>query len=103
MLSDTYTIPEEKAKSDDSAMMHSLYAVVNDRKSQEVLKLLAEELNDVNSDGTILRSYQLQEIIKIPTASVRVQNNLSSITNTAGTIKSVSDLFRVVKIFDTHS
>ena len=81
-------------------MMHSLYAVVNDGKGQEVLKLLVEELNDVNSDGTILRSYQLQDIIKIPTASARVQNNLSPVTNTVGTIKSVSDLFGVVKAFD---
>ena len=100
VLLDTYTIPQAKAKSNNSAMMHSLYAIVNDGKGQEVLKLFVEELNDLNSDGTILRSYQLQDIIKIPTASVRVQNNLSSITNTAGTIESVSDLFKVVKTFD---
>ena len=100
VLLDSYVI--DKPKSHNSAMMHSLYALVNDSAGEELVKLYVEELNDVNENGTINRAYQLHDIIKIPTASVRVQNNLSSLTNTASTSYTVTDLFNFVKQNDSE-
>ena len=62
VLLDSYAIPENKAKSPNSVMMHSLYAVANMGNGPEILKLYIEELNDVNADGTMKRAYQLQNI-----------------------------------------
>ncbi len=64
VLLDSYTIPESKAKSANSTMMHSFYAIADMGNGRELIKLYVEELNDVNSDGTIKRAYQLQNIIK---------------------------------------
>lgn len=84
-------------------MMHSLYAVADMGNGQELIKLYVEELNDVNSDGTIKRAYQLQNITKVPATSVRVQNEVpSSLTNIAGTEYTVSQLFNIVKSFDKN-
>lgn len=58
--------------------------------------------NNMQKDGTINRAYQLQDIIKIPAASVRVQNNPSSLTNTASTSCTVTDLFNFVKQNDSE-
>ncbi len=78
-------------------MMHSFYTVADIGNGKEVLKLYVEELNDVNSEGTIKRSYKLI----MPTASARVQgNSLSSVTNTVSNIKNISDLFNYVKTYD---
>lgn len=97
ILLDSYTIEKEKAKSENSIMMHSFYSVVDIGKGKEVLKLFVEELNDVNSDGTINRIYKLKMLV----ASARVQgNSLSPVTNTTSNIKSVADLFKFVKTFD---
>ena len=91
-------------------MMHSLYAIADMGNGNEVLKLYVEELNDVNSDGTIKRAYQLQNInkvpmqniVKAPVASVRVQGNSpSSLTNTTSANSyTVSQLYDIVKRFD---
>lgn len=104
VLLDSYTVPSGKAKSSNSAMMHSLYAIADMGNGRELVKLYVEELNDVNSDGTIKRAYQLQNITKAPAASVRVQNNiLSSLTNTASAdTYTVSQLFNIVKSLDKN-
>ncbi len=104
VLLDSYTVPSGKAKSSNSAMMHSLYAIADMGNGRELVKLYVEELNDVNSDGTIKRAYQLQNITKAPAASVRVQNNiLSSLTNTASAdTYTVSQLFELVKSLDKN-
>lgn len=64
VLLDTVAIPSGKEKSANSAWMHSLYAVADIGNGKELLKLYVEELNDVGSDGTIRRAYQLQNIEK---------------------------------------
>lgn len=103
VLLDSYSIPDAKAKSINSVMMHSLYAIADIGNRKELLKLYIEELNDVNNDGTIKRAYQLQNIIKIPAESVRVQSHaLSSLTSSAEIEYSVSNLFSLVKRFDKN-
>lgn len=101
VLLDTYTIASEKAKSENSALMHSLYAIADMGNGKEVVKLFVEELNDVNSDGTIKRAYQLQNITSQQLKSSEFRKNLSSIIPTADTY-SVSQLFEIVKRFDKN-
>lgn len=92
-----------KTKSENSLLMHSLYAVSDIGNGPEILKLYVEEMNDPNSDNTIKRSYQLQNIEKAFAASGRVQGNApSSVTNTANTVRSVADLFVAVNRMDTN-
>ena len=99
ILLDSYTIEKNEAKSENSAMMHSFYAVADMGNGKEVIKLFVEELNDVNSDGTINRAYKLV----LPAASARVQGNSPSpVTNTASNIRNVADLFQLVKSFDKN-
>ena len=69
MLLDSYTIPGNRAKSANSAMVHSFYAIANSGNGDEIIKMYVEELNDVNGDGTIT---------KAPMASVRVQGKSHS-------------------------
>lgn len=104
ILLDSYTIPMSKAKSSNSAMMHNFYALADAGDGVKLLKLYVEEINDVSKDGTIKRAYQLQNIIKAPAASVRVQGeSLSSLTNTANAdTYTVADLFRFVKQNDKN-
>ena len=104
VLLDSYIIPEGKTKSVNSAMMHSLYAIADMGNGNELIKLYVEELNDINNDGTIKRAYQLQNIVKAPAASVRVQNNIpSSLTSTASAdTYTVSQLFDLVKSYDKN-
>lgn len=67
-----------------------------------MLKLYVEEMNNPNYVNTNKRSYQLQYIEKAPTASVRVQGNTSiSLTNTVSAVKTVSDLYALVKQYDS--
>lgn len=101
ILLDSEAIPEEKAKSENSVMMHSLYAVADIGNGRELLKLYVEELNDVNSDGTISRAYQLQNIENQQLKSSEFKQSFSSINSTAD-INTVSDLFEVVKIKDKN-
>jgi len=101
ILLDSYTIEEGKSKSENSAMMHSLYAVADIGNEKEVLKLYVEELNDVNSDGTIKRSYQLQNITNQQTND-RVQEDSLAPSASSADIKNISDLFRFVKTYDKN-
>lgn len=101
VLLDSYTIPGEKAKSDNSAMMHTLYAISDMGKGNELIKLYVEELNDVNNDGTIKRAYQLQNITKQQLNVRSSENTRSSIISTAD-VYTVSHLFDIVKRFDKN-
>ena len=104
VLLDSYTVPSNRAKSANSAMMHSFYAIANSGNGDEIIKMYVEELNDVNRDGTITRAYQLQNITKAPMASVRVQRKShSSLTSTTdANIYTVSQLFDLVKQNDKN-
>lgn len=97
------SVGQGKVKSENSLLMHSLYAIADIGNGPEVLKLYVEEMNDPNSAGTRKRSYQLQNIEKAFAASVRVQGGApSSLTNTANTIHTVSNLFAAVKRMDAN-
>ncbi len=101
VLLDSYTVPSGKAKSSNSAMMHSLYVIADMGSGRELVKLYVEELNDVNSDGTIKRAYQLQNITK-QQLNDRVQGNtLAPSASTADTY-TVSQLFDLVKRLDKN-
>ena len=101
ILLDTNGMRRGKAKSQNSLLMHSLYAVADTGNGPEVLKLYVEEMNTPGSDRTAKRAYQLQNIEKAFAASVRVQGiALSSITNTTNAISTVADLFDAVKRYD---
>lgn len=101
VLLDTYTIASEKAKSENSALMHSLYAIADMGNGKELIKLYVEELNNVNSDGTIKRAYQLQNIKNVLLTGTKVnQNDLTPLTQQ--NTYSVSQLFEVVKRFDKN-
>lgn len=95
------SVGQGKIKSENSLLMHSMYAVADTGNGLEVLKLYVEEMNDPNTDSSRKRSYQLQNMEKAFAASVRVQGGApSSITNTANAIRTVADLFAAVKRMD---
>ena len=101
VLLDSFTVPDVKKKSDNSAMMHSLYAIADMGNGRELIKLYVEELNDVNSDGTIKRAYQLQNINKILLESNRFSNNSLASSDQQNTY-TVSQLFDLVKAYDKN-
>lgn len=101
VLLDTYTISSEKTKSENSALMHSLYAIADMGNGQELIKLFVEELNDVNSDGTIKRAYQLQNITSQQLNAKGSDNVLAQSFSTADTY-SISQLFEIVKRVDKN-
>ncbi|MBQ3504780.1 MAG: hypothetical protein IJA75_08760 [Oscillospiraceae bacterium] len=101
VLLDTWSFDQTRIKSENSLLMHSLYAVADIGKGPEVLKLYVEEMNDPNKADTSKRAYHLQNIEKAFNASVRVQGNApSSLTNTPNAIRTVADLFAAVKQYD---
>ncbi len=101
VLLDSYSIGNRK--SINSLLMHSFYAVADIGNGPEILKLYVEEMNDLNTVDSSKRAYQLQNIEKASTASVRVQGKtLSSVTNTANAVQTVADLFASVKSRDKN-
>ncbi len=101
VLLDSHTISSDKAKSQNSAIMHSLYAVADIGNGKELLKLYVEELNDVNNDGTIKRAYQLQNI-ESQQMSDRVQEKSLAPSASTADIYTVSQLFNLVKTSDKN-
>lgn len=101
VLLDSHTISSDKAKSQNSAIMHSLYAIADIGNGKELLKLYVEELNDVNSDGTIKRAYQLQNI-ESQQMSDRVQEKSLAPSASTADIYTVSQLFNLVKASDKN-
>lgn len=102
VLLDSFGVDSKKAKSSNSLLMHSLYAVADIGNGPEVLKLFVEEMNNPNSSDTNKRAYQLQNIEKYRAAEKSSQNTASSISSAAGTIHTVADLFAYVKSQDSH-
>ena len=76
-------------------------AIVDIGNGKELLKLYVEELNDANSDGTIKRAYQLQNINKVLLTGTKVnQNGLASLTQQ--NTYTISQLFELVKTSDKN-
>ncbi len=92
-------------KGSTSVMMHSFYGVVRDGSDAVAAKLFVQEMRDPTSDGTIKRSYQLKgyEIVK-NAAQVTAKENESParISDGVSSIRTVSDLFAAVKLFDKN-
>lgn len=97
VLFDSSIIPSEKAKSINSAFMHTFFALADSGNGPEILKLYVEELNDANSDGTIKRAYQLQNIEKQQLSVKGSGNTPLASSASAADIHTVADLFEVVK------
>ena len=101
ILLDTSSL--KNPKSENSLLMHSLYAIVNTGKGPEVLKLYVEEMNDPNKQRTAKRSYQLQNIEKYRTARQSSQKLASSgSASSSGSFYTVADLFAYVKAIDKN-
>lgn len=101
VLLDSSTIPSGKAKSENSAMMHSLYAIADMGSGRELIKLYVEELNDVNSDGTIKRAYQLQNI-ENQQSNDRVQEKSLAPSASTADVNTISQLYALVKASDKN-
>lgn len=99
ILLDSYAIPADKVKSPNSAMMHSLYAIADMGNGRELVKLYVEELNDVNSDGTIKRAYQLQNIKNQQLNAKGSEINFLAQSTTAD-VYTIAQLFDLVKAYD---
>ncbi len=103
ILLDTWGFNQKDIKSENSLLMHSLYAVADIGNGPVILKLYVEEMNDPSRADTSKRAYQLQNIEKAFNASVRVQGKTpSSLTNTKNAIRTVADLFSAVKQQDMN-
>lgn len=94
VLLDSYGIG--KAKSENSLLMHSLYAVADLGNGPELLKLYVEEMNDVNKADTGKRAYQLQNIENQRLSVIGSGKSLAKSVSTADA-QSVADLVKVVK------
>ena len=99
VLLDSYAMGENKTKSANSLLMHSLYAVADNGNGPEILKLYVEEMNDPNSTNTAKRAYQLQNIEKQQFGAKGSGATPSLVTQTAD-IKTIADLFAAVKRLD---
>ncbi len=101
VLLDSYTLG--RAKSANSLLMHSLYAVADIGNGPEVLKLYVEEMNNPNQTGTAKRAYQLQniEISSLTGENTEGSGEALASFKTAD-IKTVADLFQAVKERDSR-
>lgn len=99
VLLDSFAV--DNPKSDNTLLMHSLYAVADIGNGSELLKLYVEEMNDPNKENTTKRAYQLQNIERQQSGVKGSGTSPSLITQTAG-IRTVSDLFGVVKSRDAN-
>ena len=101
VLLDTYSMGVEKLKSENSLLMHSLYAVTDPGNGKYVVKLYVEEMNNPNSSNTGKRAYKLLNIKRQQPGVEGSGRNPSLITQTAD-IKSVANLFEAVKRADRN-
>lgn len=90
-----------KKKSENSLLMHYLYAVADIGNGPEVLKLHVEEMYNPGKRNTGQRAYALQNIEKAFVAHGGVQGKTSSPRSSATNATStVADLFVLVKRMD---
>lgn len=99
VLLDTYSMGIEKLKSENSLLMHSLYAVTDSGKGKYVVKLYVEEMHDPNKKSTAKRAYKLVNIERQQLGAKGSGLLPSPVTPTAD-IVSVADLFEAVKRAD---
>ena len=97
VLLDSIGVGANKAKSPNTLLIHSMYAVADIGNGPEVLKLYVEEINNPNDTNTTKRSYQLQNIEKYRPAGKSSQKTASSISPVVGNAVTVADLFAYVK------
>ncbi len=102
VLLDTWGFDQNEIKSENSLLMHSLYAVADIGKGREVLKLYVEEMNDPSKEDTSKRAYQLQNVEKYRPTGKSSQNSASSISPVAGNVVTVADLLAYVKQTDKN-
>ena len=88
-------------KSENSLLMHSLYAIADIGNGPELLKLYVEEMFDPNNPKTLKRAYKLNNIESQQLSVVGSHNSVSPITSTAG-VKTIADLFALVKQKDKN-
>jgi len=90
-----------KKKSENSLLMHYMYAVADIGNGPEVLKLGVEEMYNPAQKKTGQRAYALHNIEKAFVARGGVQGNSpSSGSNATNAINTVADLFALVKRMD---
>lgn len=99
ILIDSYSMGN--VKSPNSVMMHSFYALANNEKGIDLVKMYVEEMRNPNSDKTSKRSYQLQKINKIPLTGTEFSQNDLALLKQRYTY-TVSDLFNLVKKYDKN-
>lgn len=88
-------------KSENSLLMHYLYAVADIGHGPEVLKLHVEEMYNPGNQDSGMRAYSLQNIEKAFVAHGGVQGKSpSSRSNATNAICTVADLFAAVKRMD---
>ena len=101
VLLDTYSMGIEKLKSENSLLMHSLYAVTDPGNGKYVVKLYVEEMHDPNKKSTAKRAYKLVNIERQQLGAKGSGLLPSPVTPTAD-IVSVADLFEAVKRADRN-
>ena len=101
VLLDSYGVAVGKAKSGNSLLMHSMYAVADIGKGPELIKLYVEEMRDVNSVHTTKRAYQLQNIEHQQPSAKGSSERFSPVISTAD-IETISDLYAAVKQRDKN-
>ncbi|MGN0502465.1 MAG: hypothetical protein ACI4HN_06030 [Ruminococcus sp.] len=84
----------------NSVFFHYFYGVVKENKHNTVVKLIVEE-QETPVKGTIRRAYKLVDIEKYQPSGVGSANSLAS-SQTADTIKTISDLYKFVKLYDNN-
>ncbi len=100
VLLDSSTIG--KTKSQNSLLMHSLYAVADIGNKPVLLRLYVEEMYNPNESKTSKRAYKLNYIEQQQSSVGGSSNNvtLASSQATAADVHTVSDLFALVKRCD---
>ena len=101
VLLDSYTVPSKKAKSENSVMMHSMYALCDNGNGIDLIKMYVEEMRNPNTNGTDKRSYQLQNIAKQQLSAKGSGKSLAQSFSAADSY-TISDLFKIVKQFDKN-
>ena len=101
VLLDSYTVPSKKAKSENSVMMHSMYALCDNDNGIDLIKMYVEEMRDPNTNGTDKRSYQLQNIAKQQLSAKGSGKSLAQSFSAADSY-TISYLFKIVKQFDKN-
>lgn len=87
-----------RRKSENSLLMHTLYAIADIGNGPELVKLYVEEINSVNSEDTSKRTWQLQALEK-RRLSVKGSGQALASAFSIADAKSIADLVKVVKQF----